>query len=159
MNDAYVLLKTVHILSSTLLFGTGLGTAFFMWFTHRSGQLPAIAVAARLTVRADFLFTMPAVIVQPLSGYLLMRLMGFDLHTPWLQVTIALYLLAGACWLPVVWLQWRARNLAAVALRAGTDLPPAYHRCMRAWFALGWPAFLAVMAIFWLMVAKPPLWH
>lgn len=159
MNDAYVLLKTVHILSSTLLFGTGLGTAFFMWFTHRSGQLPAIAVAARLTVRADLLFTMPAVIVQPLSGYLLMRLMGFDLHTPWLLAAIALYLLAGACWLPVVWLQWRARNLAAAALRAGTDLPPAYHRCMRAWFALGWPAFLAVMAIFWLMVAKPPLWH
>ena len=159
MNDAYVLLKTVHILSSTLLFGTGLGTAFFMWFTHRSGQLPAIVVAARLTVRADFLFTMPAVIVQPLSGYLLMRLMGFDLHTPWLLAAIALYLLAGACWLPVVWLQWRARNLAAAALRAGTDLPPAYHRCMRAWFALGWPAFLAVMAIFWLMVAKPPLWH
>lgn len=159
MNDAYVLLKTVHILSSTLLFGTGLGTAFFMWFTHRSGQLPAIVVAARLTVRADLLFTTPAVIVQPLSGYLLMRPMGLDLYTPWLQTAIALYLLTGACWLPVVWLQWRARNLAAAALRDGTDLPPAYHRCMRVWFALGWPAFLAVIAIFWLMVTKPPLWH
>lgn len=156
--SAYVLLKTAHILSSTLLFGTGLGTAFFLWFTHRSGQLPAIAVATRLTVRADFLFTTPAVIVQPLSGYLLMHLMGFDLHTPWLQAAIALYLLAGACWLPVVWLQWRARNLAAAALRDGTELPSAYHHCMRAWFVLGWPAFLAVIAIFWLMVAKPLLW-
>lgn len=156
--NTYDLLKTVHILSSTLLFGTGLGTAFFMWSTHRSGQLPAIAVAARLTVRADLLFTTPAVIVQPLSGYLLMRLTGFDLHTPWLQAAMALYLLTGACWLPVVWLQWRARNLAAAALRDGTDLPPTYHRCMRAWFALGWPAFLAVIATFWLMVAKPPLW-
>jgi uncharacterized membrane protein len=156
--NAYVLLKTVHILSSTLLFGTGLGTAFFLWFTHRSNQLPAIVVATRLTVRADLLFTTPAVIVQPVSGYLLMRLMGFGLHTPWLQAAIALYLLAGACWLPVVWLQWRARNLAAAALRDGTEPPPAYHRCMRAWFALGWPAFLAVATTFWLMVAKPPLW-
>jgi uncharacterized membrane protein len=156
--NAYVLLKTAHILSSTLLFGTGLGTAFFLWFTHRSNQLPAIVVATRLTVRADLLFTTPAVIVQPLTGYLLMRLMGFGLHTPWLQAAIALYLLAGACWLPVVWLQWRARNLAAAALRDGTEPPPAYHRCMRAWFALGWPAFLAVATTFWLMVAKPPLW-
>jgi uncharacterized membrane protein len=156
--NAYVLLKTIHILSSTLLFGTGLGTAFFMWFTHRTDQVAAIATATRLTVRADFLFTTPAVIVQPLSGFLLMRLMGFDLHTPWLQASIALYLLTGACWLPVVWLQWRARDLADTALREGTPLPSSYHRYMRAWFILGWPAFLAVIAIFFLMVAKPLLW-
>ncbi|MGC1550648.1 MAG: DUF2269 domain-containing protein [Rhodanobacter sp.] len=156
--NTYVLLKIVHILSSTLLFGTGLGTAFFMWFTHRTGQVAAIATATRLTVLADFLFTTPAVIVQPLSGFLLMRLMGFDLHTPWLQAAVMLYVITGACWLPVVWLQWRARDLAAAAMQAGTPLPPIYYRYMRTWFALGWPAFLAVIAIFWLMVAKPPLW-
>jgi uncharacterized membrane protein len=156
--NAYVLLKTVHILSSTLLFGTGLGTAFFMWFTHRTGQVAAIATAARLTVLADFLFTTPAVIVQPVSGFLLMRLMGFDLHASWLQASMALYLFTGACWLPVVWLQWHARNLAVVAQRDDKPLPPAYYRCMRVWFALGWPAFIAVLAIFWLMVAKPTLW-
>ena len=156
--NTYVLLKTAHILSSTLLFGTGLGTAFFMWFTHRTGQVAAIATAARLTVLADFLFTTPAVILQPISGFLLMRLMGFDLHTSWLQASMALYLFTGACWLPVVWLQWHARNLAVVALRDNKPLPPAYYRCMRVWFALGWPAFIAVSAIFWLMVAKPTLW-
>ena len=156
--NTYLLLKTVHILSSTLLFGTGLGTAFFMWFTHRTGQTPAIATTARLTVLADTLFTAPAVVVQPVTGYLLMRQMGFDLHTPWLQAAIGLYLFTGACWLPVVWLQWRARNLAQAAMCASTPLPPAYYRCMNIWFALGWPAFIAVIAIFWLMVAKPPLW-
>ena len=156
--NTYFLLKTLHILSSTLLFGTGLGSAFFLWFTHRSGQVPAIAVATRLTVRADFLFTTPAVIVQPLTGVLLMRELGFGFDTPWLQAAIALYLLAGACWLPVVWLQWRACVLAQAALRAGTPLPEAYRRAMRWWFALGWPAFLAVIATFWLMVAKPALW-
>ena len=156
--NAYVLLKTVHILSSTLLFGTGLGTAFFMWFTHRTGQVAAIATAARLTVLADLLFTTPAVILQPVSGLLLMRLMGFDLHAPWLQASIALYVITGACWLPVVWLQWRARNLAATAMQENTPLPPTYYHCMHVWFALGWPAFLAVLAIFWLMVAKPTLW-
>lgn len=147
--SAYVLLKTLHILSSTLLFGTGLGTAFFMWFTHRGGQIAAIANVARLTVCADFLFTAPAVVAQPVTGLLLMREMGFGFDAPWLQAAIALYLLAGACWLPVVWLQWRARKLAQAALREGTPLPAAYYRSMRWWFTLGWPAF---------MVAKPTLW-
>ena len=156
--NTYVLLKTLHILSSTLLFGTGLGTAFFMWFTHRGGQIAAIANVARLTVRADFLFTAPAVIVQPVTGLLLMREMGFGFDAPWLQAAVALYLLAGACWLPVVWLQWRACELAQAALREDTPLPAAYYRSMRWWFALGWPAFLAVLATFWLMVAKPALW-
>lgn len=155
--NAYFLLKTLHILSSTLLFGTGLGTAYFMWFTHRGGNVAAIATAARLTVRADLLFTTPAVIAQPLTGVLLMRELGFGFDTPWLQAAIALYLVAGACWLPVVWLQWRARELAQAAWRADTPLPAAYHRAMRWWFALGWPAFLAVIATFWLMVAKPAL--
>ncbi|MBE1160160.1 DUF2269 family protein [Dyella acidiphila] len=155
--NAYIWLKTLHILSSTLLFGTGLGTAFFMWFTHRTGNVAAIATATRLTVRADFLFTTPAVIVQPISGYLLMRLMGLDLHAGWLQAAIALYVFTGLCWLPVVWLQWKASQLARAAAHTGAPLPPAYYRMMRIWFALGWPAFLAVLAIFWLMVAKPPL--
>jgi uncharacterized membrane protein len=155
--NTYVWLKTIHILSSTLLFGTGLGTAFFMWFTHRTGNLASIATAARLTVLADFLFTTPAVIVQPVSGYLLMRLMGFDLHAGWLQAAVALYVFTGICWLPVVWLQWRASQLAHAALQTETTLPPDYYRIMRLWFALGWPAFLSVIAIFWLMVAKPAL--
>jgi uncharacterized membrane protein len=156
--NAYAVLRFIHIVSAMLLFGTGLGTAFFMWLSHRSGNVAAIATAARIAVRADWLFTTPAVIVQPLSGILLMRLVGYPWSTSWLLLAIALYVVAGACWLPVVALQLRMRNLAATALQAGTALPPAYHRCMRRWFALGWPAFGAVLAIIWLMVAKPNLW-
>lgn len=154
---AYVALKLLHILSSTVLFGTGLGIAFFMWFTHRTGNVPAIATAARLTVRADLLFTTPAVIIQPVSGFFLMRLAGFDCHAAWLQAAMMLYLIVGACWLPVVWLQWRAQQLARQAADLDTSLPQAYYRCMRAWFVLGWPAFIGMLAIFWLMVAKPSL--
>lgn len=154
----YVVLKTVHVLSAALLFGTGLGTAFFMWFTHRSGDVGAIARVARLTVLADWVFTTPAVIVQPLSGFAMAHLAGFDWRTPWILLALALYLLAGLCWIPVVFLQRRARDLAVAALRQGSALPPAYQRAMRGWFALGWPAFLAVLATYWLMVAKPALW-
>lgn len=154
----YALLKFVHILSAALLFGTGMGTAFFMWMSHRSGDVAAIACAARLTVRADWLFTAPAVIAQPLSGLCLMRLAGFSLTSSWLLAGIGLYLLAGVCWLPVVVLQLRVRDLTATALQNGDALPPDYHRCMRAWFALGWPAFVAVLSAFWLMIAKPVLW-
>jgi uncharacterized membrane protein len=155
----YFTLKIVHILSAALLFGTGLGTAFFMWFTHRSGDVGAIARISRLTVLADWLFTAPAVVIQPLSGYALMRFMGYDVRQAWLQLAFALYLLAGACWIPVVVLQRRARDLAVQAARDGTALPADYQRAMRAWFVLGWPAFAAVLAIYWLMVAKPALWN
>ena len=156
--NAYVLLKFLHIVSSTLLFGTGLGTAFFMWFAHRSGDVATIAWAARLTVRADWCFTTPAVIVQPLTGVALMHLVGYPLTSAWLVAGIALYLVAGACWLPVVLLQLRVAALSAQALRTRTPLPTAYFTCMRWWFVLGWPAFAAVLATFWLMVAKPALW-
>jgi len=156
--NAYAALKFVHIVSATLLFGTGLGTAFFMWMSHRTGNVAAIAHAARLTVLADWLFTTPAVIVQPLSGIGLIWLAGYPLTTSWLLLSVALYLLAGVCWLPVVVLQLRVRDLSAAAARAGSPLPDAYHRCMHWWFVLGWPAFVAVLGAFWLMIAKPSLW-
>ena len=129
--------------------------------THRTSNVQAIASAATLTVLADLCFTTPAVVVQSVSSYLLMRQLGLgpDLHAAWLQATIGLYVLTGVCWLPLVWLQWRACHLAQAAVQTSTALPPAYHRYMKIWFVQGWPAFLAVLAIFWLMVAKPPLWR
>jgi uncharacterized membrane protein len=156
--NAYAVLKFVHIVSSTLLFGTGLGSAFFMWMTHRSGNVVAIANAARITVRGDWLFTTPAVIIQPLTGIGLMWLVGYPLLTPWLLAAFVLYFIAGACWIPVLVLQYRMRELSARAVRDRVALPAAYHRCMRWWFALGWPAFISVLGVFWLMVVKPPLW-
>ncbi|MEP6938550.1 MAG: DUF2269 domain-containing protein [Rudaea sp.] len=156
--NAYAAIKFVHVLSSTILFGTGLGTAFHLWMTHRTRDVRAIASAARLSVLADTWFTTPAVIVQPLSGFALMHVAGFGWSQSWLVVALLLYLVAGACWLPVVWLQLRVRDLASRAAASGMPLPPAYFRAMRIWFALGWPAFGAVIAVFWLMVAKPALW-
>ena len=156
--SAYFWLKTVHILSATVLFGTGLGTAFHMWLAHLSRDARVIAAAARSTVTADFLFTTPAVIVQPVTGVLLIMDAGFSPHESWLVAVYVLYAVAGACWLPVVWLQIRARDLASAAAAADGTLPPQYHGCMRLWFALGWPAFIAVLVIFWLMTAKPELW-
>ena len=156
--ESYALLKLVHVLSSTLLFGTGLGTAFFQWRAHKSGDVHAIATTARAVVLADWLFTTPAVIVQPITGLMLARLVGYPLDAPWLVSTMALYLVAGACWLPVVAIQIRVRDLAAQTAARGEPLPPRYHRLMRAWFGLGWPAFIAVAVIFWLMVRKPSLW-
>ncbi|HJT05452.1 MAG TPA: DUF2269 domain-containing protein [Stellaceae bacterium] len=158
MSDAYLLLKVVHILSATVLFGTGLGTAVHLWLAHRSGNVAAIAVVARNVVLADFALTAPSGVVQPTTGIALAHLSGWPLLSPWLVAAYALYALAFACWAPVVVLQIRARDLAAEAGRRGESLPPAYHRIMCWWFALGWPAFLALIAIFALMVVKPDLW-
>ena len=151
----YLLLKTLHILSSTLLFGTGLGSAWYAWRAWKSGELTVIATTFRHLVVADWLFTTPTAIIQPLSGLAMVHLAGWSLGQHWLVASLALYVLAGLCWLPVVWLQLRVRDLAVQALRDGTPLPPLAGRYMAWWFALGWPAFTAFVAIFFLMVAKP----
>lgn len=153
----YQLLLLVHILSATLLFGTGLGTAFHGWMAHRSGDLAAIAVVNRNVVLADWLFTAPAVVVQPVTGVWMARIAGIPLTQGWLALAIGLYLLVGACWLPVVWLQIRMHRLASSAARSEEALGPQYYAYSRWWFALGWPAFLSVIAIFYLMVFKPDL--
>jgi len=155
VSDSYLWLKLVHILSATVLFGTGLGTAFHMFASHLSGDKHAIAVAGRNTVRADWLFTTPAVLVQPLSGLALVYVVGYPFHSLWLVITYGLYLLAGACWIPVVIIQMRAARLAVEAVAAGTELPPAYYRLMRIWFILGWPAFLGLIGVFFLMIFRP----
>jgi uncharacterized membrane protein len=156
--DAYTLLKWVHILSSTVLFGFGAGTAWYFFMAHLSRDARTIARVGSMVVTADWIFTGTSGVVQPVSGVLLAREAGFDLGASWLVVTYALYLVAFACWVPVVWLQIRARDLAVIAERDGTPLPAEYFRVMRWWFALGWPAFLGLTGVFWLMVAKPTLW-
>lgn len=155
MTVDYLTLKWIHILSSTLLLGTGLGIAFFMWMAHRSGDARQIAATARVVVIADALFTAPAVVVQLGTGLWLAWLLHLPLTEFWVGTALLLFFLIGACWLPVVWLQARARDLARAAVEAGMPLPPAYARVMRWWFWLGWPAFISVIAIFWLMVHKP----
>jgi uncharacterized membrane protein len=153
----YQWLLWLHIVSSTLLFGTGLGTAFHGWMAQRSGDLRAIVTSSRNVVLADWLFTAPAVVVQPATGVWLAAEADIPLTTGWLVLAMGLYVLTGACWLPVVWLQIRMHRLARAALRCRRELPALYFRYARWWFILGWPAFLAVLAIFYLMVFKPEL--
>jgi len=153
----YLLVKWVHILSSTLLFGTGLGSAFYMYFTSRTRDARVIAVVVRQVVIADWVFTTPTVILQPLTGFYLVHLAGFPVATPWILWSVGLYLLAGAAWLPVVWMQIRMRNMAATAAASGADLSPEYWRLLRLWVGLGIVAFAALVAVFYLMVAKPAL--
>jgi len=153
----YLFLKFLHIVSSTVLFGTGIGTAFSMWRAHRTGDARVIAAATRSVVIADWLFTTPAVILQPVTGVALAEVLGFPLTSPWLLAAIALYVLIGACWLPVVWLQLRMRDLAESAAKNDRALPFEYFRYYRIWFALGWPAFIGVVGVFGLMVWKPSL--
>ena len=154
MND-YLLIKTLHILSSTILFGTGVGTAFYLLVTSLGRDVRVIASVTRWVVIADWLFTATTVVLQPLTGAWLAHRLGVPFDAPWLKWSIGLYAVAIACWLPVVWLQMRLRDLARDALEAGTPLPPAYWHAFRLWVALGVPALFAFLAIFWLMVAKP----
>lgn len=154
--NAYLIVKTLHIISSVLLVGTGFGTAFYLFFANRTRSVPAIAAVSRLVVRADWWFTTPAVLFQPASGLWLAHQAGWPWHTPWLLATLVLYAVAGVCWLPVVKLQVEMARLAAVAHATGSSvLPDTYWRRARAWEWLGYPAFLAMVAVYFLMVVKP----
>lgn len=156
--NTYLILKWFHILSSVLMVGTGFGSAFYLFFINRTTSVEAQALVSRLVVRADWWFTTPTVILQPTSGLALAHLAGWPMDTPWIVCALALYALAGACWLPVVVLQLRMAAMAEQAWQTGTPLPEAHRRHARAWTLLGIPAFTAMLVVYYLMVAKPALW-
>lgn len=151
----YLVVKWLHILSSTFLFGTGVGSAWYLLFASRSRDARAVAVVARQVVIADWLFTATTIVFQLLSGLYLVQRAGWSLDAAWLRGSLVLYAIAVACWLPVIRLQMLMRDAAASAAQSGTELPERYWRYLRAWTALGIPAFLAFVAIFYLMTVKP----
>jgi uncharacterized membrane protein len=151
----YLIAKWLHVLSSTLLFGTGIGSAFHMLCASLSRNPHAVAQVVRQVVWADWLFTTTTIVFQPLSGLYLLHVLGLPWTTPWVLWTFVLYAVAGACWIPVVVIQIRMRRLAAEAVSRGEPLPALYMRYLRWWVALGIPAFASLVIVFWLMIAKP----
>lgn len=155
--DWLIFLRWLHVLGACVLLGTGAGIAFFMLMAHRTGDARLIAGVARIVVIADWVFTASAVLVQPITGGLLAWQLGWTLSDGWLALSLVLYVLTGALWLPVVWVQMRLRKLATAAADAGGALPAEYHKLFRLWFACGVPAFAMVLTIVWLMLARPLL--
>jgi uncharacterized membrane protein len=155
--DTIVLLRWLHVLGACGLLGTGAGIAFFMLMAQRTGRADLVAHVASSVIIADFLFTATAVVAQPVTGYLLARAVGWSLTEGWLLWSLGLYVLTGVFWLPVVWIQMRIRDLAQEAVARGAPLPAEEHRLFRIWFACGIPAFASVLAIIWLMLARPAL--
>jgi uncharacterized membrane protein len=153
----YFALKFVHVIGACVLLGTGAGIAFFMLIAHLRGKPEVIAGVAHIVVLADFLFTATAVVLQPITGVALAWTAGYSLTERWLELSIALYVVAGLFWLPVVWMQMRMRDLATAAVARNEPLPKLYHRLFWTWFAFGFPAFAAVLSIMWLMVQRPAL--
>ncbi len=153
--DLYFFIKTIHVISATILFGTGLGIAFFMFRSWFAQDLREKFFALRTSVLADYLFTAPAAVIQPATGAWLIWNGGFPWTDDWLLVTYALYAIAALCWLPVVWIQIRLKHVVMACLSSHAPLPLEYHRLFRLWFFLGWPAFIGLVAVFFLMVVKP----
>lgn len=156
--EVFVILEYLHVLGAMVLFGTGLGIAFFMFIANRTGDVALIAGTARIVVMADFLFMATAVLLQPLTGLGMAHIAHFHLWESWIALSLGLYLLVGLFWLPVVWLQIHIRNMAEAALGAGTPLPRRYHSFMRIWLWCSWPAFIGILAILYFMVTQPEYW-
>lgn len=150
-----LVLRWLHVIGSAVLLGTGVGIAFFMLMAHRTRNATLIAHTASNVVLADYVFTATAVVIQPITGALLVEYVGWGWSHGWIRASIALYIFVGLLWLPVVWMQSRMRNLARTAAGTSSPLPREYFRLFRLWFAFGIPAFLAVLFIIWLMLAKP----
>jgi uncharacterized membrane protein len=151
----FLILKVLHVIGAMTLFGTGAGIAFFMLMAHRTGDARIVAHTAGVVVIDDTLFTATAVIIQPITGGALAVLAGYPVFRGWIGLSLALYGITGAFWLPVVWIQIRMPDLARAAADRDLPLPPEYQRLWRRWFACGFPAFGAVLGIVWLMIAKP----
>jgi uncharacterized membrane protein len=154
----YLALKYIHIIGASVLLGTGAGIAFFMLRAHLTGDATVIAAVTRIVVLADFLFTATAVVAQPVTGLALIREAGYSANESWIVLSVVLYILTGAFWLPVVWIQTQLRDLAAAASAQRKPLSPRYHLLFRVWFACGFPAFGAILAILWLMISRPSMW-
>jgi uncharacterized membrane protein len=157
MMDPDLILRWLHVIGASVLLGTGAGIAFFMLMAHRSGDARFIAQTARVVILADLLFTTTAVIIQPVTGALLAWRLGWSFTEGWIVLSLVLYGVAGVFWLPVVWIQVRLRDLAQAAAAQGAPLPNSYHRLFRVWFLCGIPAFLSVLMILWLMIARPAI--
>ena len=151
----YFAIKFLHVVGAAVLLGTGAGIAFFMLMAHLRRDPTIIAGVARIVVVADFLFTATAVVLQPVTGIWLAWHTGYSLWEGWIALSILLYLVTGAFWLPVIWMQMRLRDIASSSAAKGHALPLQYHKLFWLWFAFGFPAFAAVLAIFWLMIARP----
>lgn len=150
----YLTLKYIHLLSMVLLFGTGLGSAFYKWMADRSANVTHIAIVNKHVVLADWLFTTPTVIIQPITGIWMLRIINIPLDTHWVVYSLVLYAVAGLCWLPVVWLQIKMAKLSQQAMQHRCALDKTYWRYAKAWFYLGIPAFSAMVLIVLLMVMK-----
>ncbi len=157
MIQIYFILKIIHIISACVLFGTGMGTAFYMLLANRSNSIAIIAIATGHVVKADWIFTTSSGIIQALTGFAMVHLLGFSLLTPWLLWAIIGYCIAGACWLPVVYLQIQLHKIAKESYLQQQSLPAKYYLYYRYWFILGWPAFIALIMVYYLMVAMPVL--
>ena len=154
----YLLLKWVHILSSTILFGAGVGSAFHLFASSVRRRIGGVASSSRNVVLADWLLTTPTAILQPVTGIALVHKLGLPLSTPWIAWSLGLYAVAIACWLPVVVIQIRMRQVAEAAEAQGGPVPAAYDRLFHWWTVLGIAAFFAFLLIFWLMVGKSLPW-
>ena len=152
--DSYLILKTLHILSATILIGTGAGIAFFMFMAAHSKNIPMIYFTSKHVVLADWLFTTPAIITQLITGFLLMEGLDYSYNSPWFYWAIGLFIFIGLCWLPVVVIQYRLRNLAKTATETN-QLDPKFYSLMRIWTLLGIPAFSAIVILLWIMIFKP----
>jgi uncharacterized membrane protein len=152
--DSYLLLKLIHILSAVVITGTGAGIAFFMFMANRSNNPQAIYVTAKTVILGDWIFTTPAVITQIITGFLLMNRLNYSFSSIWFYWMIGLFVLIGICWLPVLRIQYRLKQLAELSLEAN-QVSPEFKRLMRVWTLLGIPAFTAILIIFYLMVFKP----
>jgi uncharacterized membrane protein len=151
----YFLVKYLHVLGAIVILGTGTGIAFFMLMAHRTANAEFIARTASVVVIADAIFTLSAVILQPVTGGLLMMLSSTSITERWILASLALYAVAGLFWIPVVFMQIEMRDLARKAADQQAALPDRYFVLFRRWFAFGFPGFGATMAILWLMIAKP----
>ncbi len=146
---SYPLLKLIHIISATIMIGTGLGSAFYLYFTYKKGQVSTVKEVLKLVVTADTIFTTPSVVIQFITGLLLSNLLGFT-YTNWFWVVLSVSFVVLILWVRAALIQLKLKKI----LDKEKSLTVQFHRLMKIWFYLGVPSFLGAVYIYYLMVYK-----
>ena len=150
----YNTLITLHIISVILLLGVGGGSAFYKFMSDRSGNLEVIVHTNKMVVLADWLFTTPSVLLQPITGLMLANLMGYSFDELWLLLSVTLYVFSTLLWLVAVWLQIKMKKMARSAVEQKVNLGEAYAKLVNYWIWLGVFSAFSMGTVFYLMIYK-----
>ncbi len=150
----YLLLKWVHILAAITALGANI--TYGLWISRAAKDPQALPFVLHTVRILDSRIANPAYALLLVTGIALVIVAPWPWTTPWILVSLILYVTAFLLGILVYAPAFR-RQIALAESPAGPG-SPEYAAAARRSNILGIVVTLIVVAIVYLMVVKPPLW-